>query len=75
MLTEVRQRVTGQLHQRRGLVSDPVGCCCSRRNRLSHRQLNHLYRVLAVDDPTGEIGAALGCKELLRQLLAQHEPD
>jgi transposase len=30
--------------------------------------------VLAVDDPTEEIGAAWGCKELLRQLLAEHDP-
>ncbi|MGH8777069.1 MAG: ISL3 family transposase [Jiangellaceae bacterium] len=44
-------------------------------DRLSRRQLNRLNRVLAVDDPTGEIGAAWGCKELLRQLLAQHKPD
>jgi hypothetical protein len=38
-------------------------------NRLSRKQLRRLDRVLATDDPTGEIGAAWGCKELLRQLL------
>ena len=43
-------------------------------DRLSRRQLDRLNRVLDADDPTGEISAAWGCKELLRQLLAQHEP-
>jgi transposase len=78
MLTEVRQRVTRQLHQRRGLVSDPVWAhrrmLLTAGNRLSRRQLDRLTQVLDADDPTGEIGAAWGCKELLRQLLAQHEP-
>jgi transposase len=37
--------------------------------RLSNRQLDQLVKVLAHDDPTNEIGAAWGCKELLRQLL------
>jgi hypothetical protein len=31
-------------------------------DRLSRRQLNRLNRVLAVDDPTGEIGAAWAAK-------------
>jgi transposase len=78
MLTEVRQRVTRQLHQRRGLVSDPVWAhrrmLLTAGNRLSRRQLERLTRVLDAADPTGEISAAWGCKELLRQLLAQHEP-
>ena len=43
-------------------------------NRLSRKQLARLNRVLTADDPTGEIGAAWGCKELLRQLLAEHDP-
>jgi transposase len=43
-------------------------------NRLSRRQLDRLTRVLDTDDPTGEISAAWACKELLRQLLTQHEP-
>jgi len=43
-------------------------------NRLSRKQLDRLDRVLTADDPTGEIGAAWGCKELLRQLLAEHDP-
>jgi transposase len=78
MLTEVRQRVTRQLHQRRGLASDPVWAhrrmLLTAGDRLSRRQLDRLNRVLDADDPTGEISAAWGCKELLRQLLAQHEP-
>jgi transposase len=78
MLTEVRQRVTRQLHRRRGLVSDPVWAhrrmLLTAGDRLSRRQLDRLTRVLDGDDPTGEIGAAWGCKELLRQLLAEHEP-
>jgi transposase len=79
MLTEVRQRVTRQLHQRRGVASDPVWAhrrmLLTAGDRLSRRQLDRLNRVLAVDDPNGEISAAWGCKELLRQLLAQHQPD
>jgi hypothetical protein len=43
-------------------------------NRLSRKQLRRLDRVLATDDPTGEIGAAWGCKELLRQLLDRQDP-
>jgi transposase len=78
MLTEVRQRVTRQLHQRRGLASDPVWAhrrmLLTAGNRLSQRQLDRLSRVLDADDPTGEVGAAWGCKELLRQLLLEHEP-
>lgn len=37
--------------------------------RLSSRQLARLQYVLAVDDPTEEIGAAWACKERLRQPL------
>ena len=43
-------------------------------NRLSRKQLARLDRALATDDPTNEIGAAWACKELLRQLLAEHDP-
>jgi transposase len=78
MLTQVRQRVTRQRHGRRGLAADLVWAhrrmLLSAGNRLSQRQLTRLDRVLDTDDPTGEIGAAWGCKELLRQLLAQHDP-
>jgi transposase len=78
MLTQVRQRVTRQRHERRGIRSDPVWAhrqmLLTAGNRLSQRQLRRLDRVLDADDPTGEIGAAWGCEELLRQLLTQHDP-
>jgi transposase len=78
MVTEVRQRVTRQLHQRRGLASDPMWAhrrmLLTAGNRLSRKQLRRLDRVLTADDPTGEIGAGWGCKELLRQLLTEHDP-
>jgi hypothetical protein len=35
--------------------------------------LARLKRVFAHDDPTNEIGAAWGCKELLRQLLTARD--
>jgi transposase len=44
-------------------------------DRLSARRLARLRHVLAHDDPTDEIGAAWGCKELLRQLLAETNPE
>ncbi len=44
-------------------------------DRLSTRQLTRLRRILDQDDPPDEIGAAWGCKELLRQLLAETDPD
>ena len=78
MVTEVRQRVTRQLHERRGLASDPVWAhrrmLLTAGNRLSRKQLRRLDRVLTADDPSGEIGAAWGCKELLRLLLAERDP-
>ena len=43
-------------------------------DRLSRRQLDRLVQVLATADPTNEIGAAWGCKELLRQLFAARDP-
>jgi transposase len=78
MLTEVRQRVTRDLHGRRGLRGDPIWAhrqlLLTAGDRLSRRQLERLRQVLADDDPTEQIGAAWGCKELLRQLLTQHDP-
>jgi transposase len=44
-------------------------------DRLSKTQLARLGRVLDADDPTEEIAAAWACKELLRQLLAERDPD
>jgi transposase len=78
MVTEVRQRVTRTLYGRRGLASDPVWAhrrmLLTAGNRLSRKQLRRLDWVLTTDDPTGEIGAAWGCQELLRQLLDQQDP-
>jgi transposase len=60
MLTEVRQRVTRQLHQRRGLASDPFGAhrrmLLTAGNRLSRRQLDRLNRVLDADDRRRRLG-------------------
>lgn len=78
MVTEVRQRVARDRHSRRGLTIDPVWAhrrmLLTAGDRLSHRQLDRLQHVLDADDPTDEIGAAWGCKERLRQLLAEHDP-
>jgi transposase len=79
MVTEVRQRVARERHGRRGITADPVWAhrrmLLTAGDRLSARQLTRLREVLDTDDPTDEIGAAWGCKELLRQLLAEHDPD
>jgi transposase len=79
MVTEVRQRVARERHDRRGIKADPVWAhrrmLLTAGDRLSRRQLDRLCRVLAVDDPTDEVGAAWGCKELLRQLLAEQDPE
>jgi transposase len=78
MVTEVRQRVAREQHGRRGRAVDPAWAhrrlLLTAGDRLSARQLNRLTRVLATDDPTNEIGAAWGCKELLRQLLTARDP-
>ena len=79
VVTEVRQRVARERHGRRGITADPVWAhrrmLLTAGDRLSARQLTRLREVLDTDDPTDEIGAAWGCKELLRQLLAEHDPD
>ena len=78
MVTEVRQRVARERHGRRGLATDAAWAhrqmLLTAGDRLSKRQLARLKTVLATDDPTNEIGAAWGCKELLRQLLAARDP-
>ncbi len=78
MATEVRQtRHPNPARTPRARVRSGVGAPADapdRRHRLSRRQLRRLDRVLAADDATGEIGAACGCKELLRQLLAGNDP-
>jgi transposase len=74
MLTEVRQRVAREQLGRRGRKADPAWAhrqlLLTAGDRLSQRGLARLKHVLAVDDPTNEIGAAWGVKELLRRLLA-----
>jgi transposase len=74
MVTEVRQRVTRERHGGRGRKIDPAWS--HRRlllragDTLGPSSLTRLKAMLATDDPTNEIGAAWGVKELLRQLLA-----
>ena len=78
VLTEVRQRVAREQHGRRGRKVDPSWA--HRRlllragDTLGPKALARLIQVLRTDDPTDEIGAAWGCKELLRQLLQAHGP-
>ena len=78
MLTDVRQRVAHEQHDRRGRRVDPAWA--HRRlllragDQLSPKALARLKTVFAADDPTNEISAAWACKELLRQLLAAHGP-
>jgi transposase len=78
MVTEVRQRLCRQRHGRRDHRRPHLGTpahALTAGDRLSARQLDRLRRILAQDDPTDEIGTAWGCKELLRQLLAEADPD
>jgi len=73
MLTQVRQRVTQQVHGHRGRANDDVWAyrrLLLRNGRaLSDRQWARLRSMFATDDPTGEILAAWAGKECLRQLL------
>ena len=77
-LTEVRQRAAREQLGRRGTTADPAWA--HRRlllragDQLSPAGRARLRQVFDRDDPTNEIGAAWGCKELLRQLLAAHGP-
>jgi transposase len=77
-VTEVRQRVVREQLSRRGWRADPAWAhrrlLLTAGDRLSARGLAQLRHVLAVDDPSNEIGAAWGVKELLRQLLAAPTP-
>ena len=78
MVTDVRQRALREQLGRRGMKVDPAWA--HRRlllrggDQLSPKALARLKTVIRTDDPTGEIGAAWACKELLRQLLAAHGP-
>jgi transposase len=73
MLTEVRQRLTQQVHGRRGRSIDPVWA--NRRlllragDTLSDRARDRLNMVFATDDATGKLQAAWQVKEQLRTLL------
>ena len=73
-LTEVRQRVAREQLGRRGRTADRAWAhrrlLLAAGDKLSKRGLARLKHVLEVDDPTNQIGAAWGVKELLRQLLA-----
>lgn len=78
MVTQVRQRVTRQLHGRRGVASDKVWAnrqlLLSGYEHLSPKQRARFKATLAAEDPTNEIGAAHAVKERLRLLLGEHEP-
>ena len=73
MLTQVRQRVTQQVHGHRGRLGNDSWAyrrLLLRGGRhLSDKQWRRLRALFATDDPTGQIQAAWAGKELLRQLL------
>ena len=77
-LTDVRQRVAHEQHDRRGRKTDPAWA--HRRlllragDTLSPTALTRLTTVLGTDDPSGQLSAAWAVKELLRQLLQAHGP-
>ena len=77
-LTDVRQRVAHEQHDRRGRKTDPAWA--HRRlllragDTLSPAALRRLTTVLSTDDPSGQLSAAWAVKELLRQLLQAHGP-
>jgi transposase len=74
VLTEVRQRLSQQVHGRRGGSIDPVWA--NRRlllragDTLSDRARDRLSIVFTTDDATGQLQAAWLVKEQLRTLLA-----
>ncbi|EME36932.1 Mobile element protein [Kocuria palustris PEL] len=78
MGTQVRQRITRQLHGRRGTATDKVWA--SRQllltgyEHLTVKQKARFNAALAAEDPTNEIAAAHAVKERLRLLLAEHQP-
>ena len=77
-LTDARQRVSREQHDRRGRKQDPAWA--HRRlllragDTLNPKALARLRTVLAADDPSGQLSAAWAVKELLRQLLQAHGP-
>lgn len=78
MVIQVRQRVTRQLHGRRGVATDKVWAnrqlLLTGYEHLSPKQRARFKTTLAAEDPTNEIGAAHAVKERLRLLLSEHEP-
>ena len=78
MVPQVRQRITRQLHGRRGTATDKVWA--SRQllltgyEHLTVKQKARFNAALAAEDPTNEIAAAHAVKERLRLLLAEHQP-
>jgi transposase len=77
VVTEVRQRVTRERYGRRGTTREKVWVnrqlLLTGYEHLSVKQRARLKATLAVEDPTGEIGAAWGVKERLRMLLAESD--
>jgi transposase len=78
MLTDVRQRAQREIGGRRGTTANPTWAhrqlLLRAGNTLSPRGLDRLVEVLERDDPSDQIGAAWGIKELLRQLLMGNGP-
>jgi transposase len=79
MLTQVRQRVAREQLGHRGRKENAAWAhrllLLRAGDRLGDRALDRLFKVFAHDDPTGELGAAWGVKERLRQLLATTDLD
>jgi transposase len=73
MLTQVRQRVTQQVHGHRGRKRNDSWAyrrlLLRGARHLSEQQWRRLQALFAGDDPTSEIQAAWAGKELLRQVL------
>ncbi len=73
MLTQVRQRVTQQVHGHRGHATNDSWAyrrlLLRGARHLSDKQWRRLRALFKADDPTGEVQAAWAGKELLRQLL------
>lgn len=72
-VTAVRQRLTRDLHGRRGRSADPVWAhrllLLRGANTLSERGWARLKTIFDADDPTDELSAAWAVKEQLRRLL------
>ncbi len=73
MVTQVRQRVTQQVHGHRGRASNDSWAyrrlLLRGARHLTDKQWRRLRTLFTTDDPTGQLQAACAGKELLRQLL------